>query len=137
MGFIFLVFRIENIVHPSEGCFSDVRGPFRTQNRRYENCSHFWEISSTFWGVEHFRFWGVDKYLQPMFPYRVKYTESESDIQNNNLFVQNTPTMPKYIRFFGFLGKFSRKSKIHIFQKIRFQNDQRFMAIFMARLWRA
>ena len=34
-----------------EGCFSDVRGPFRTQDPknipkspRYENCSHFWDI---------------------------------------------------------------------------------------------
>ena len=36
-----------------KGCFSDVRGPFRTQNpktsptnSRYENCSHFWDV---FW----------------------------------------------------------------------------------------
>ena len=29
------------------------------------------------------------------------------------------------------------KIKIHIFKRNRFQNDQRFMAIFMARLWRA
>ena len=38
---------------PSEGCFSDVRGPIRTTNPKqsqkdcqYENCSHFWEC---FW----------------------------------------------------------------------------------------
>ena len=35
-------------------CISDVRGPFRTKNPRYEICSHFWE---------NVRFWGVEKYL--------------------------------------------------------------------------
>ena len=37
--------------YPSEGCFSDVRGPFRTNspktsqtNSSYENGSHFWDI---------------------------------------------------------------------------------------------
>ena len=69
-----------------------------------------------------------------MFPYRVKDTESEYDIQNNDLLYKIEQKMPKYIRFFR---KCLRKSKIHIFQKNRFQNDQRFMAIFMARLWRA
>ena len=38
-------------MYPSEGCFSDVRGPFRTQNPKniqqngqYEDCSHFLNI---------------------------------------------------------------------------------------------
>ena len=40
------------------------------------------------WGIDCFRFMGsknVETNLQPMFPYRVKCTESESDIQNINL----------------------------------------------------
>ena len=69
-----------------------------------------------------------------MFPYRVKYNESESDIQNNDLLYK---THQKYQNTFEFFRTFSRNSKIHIFQKFRFQNDQRFMAICMARLWRA
>ena len=38
-------------LNPSEGCFSDVRGPLRTnkpqnipQHISYENCSQFWRI---------------------------------------------------------------------------------------------
>ena len=53
------------------------------QNPWYENCSHLWE-NYRFWD----RFLGskdVQKYIQPMFPYTEKYTESESDIQNNDL----------------------------------------------------
>ena len=38
--------------------------------------------SETFF--EHFRR-NVQKYIKTMFPYRVKYTESEYDIQNNDL----------------------------------------------------
>ena len=69
-----------------------------------------------------------------MFPYTVKFTESESDIQNINSLhkthQQCQNTLKKH--------KKNRTSKIHIFQKKkRFQNDQCFMAIFMARLWRA
>ena len=69
----------------------------RTQNPRYENCSHFQE-KIDFWGVE-IRFLeskNVEKYLYTMFPYTEKYTESESDIQNNDLLykidqqIQNT-----------------------------------------------
>ena len=41
-----------------------------------------------------------------MFPYRVKYTESESDTTNYNSFTQ-TQKMPKHFRFFG---NFSNKS---------------------------
>ena len=49
-----------SLVRTSEryfGCFSDVRGPFRTNNppkspkiskqRSYENCSHFWKIEKS------------------------------------------------------------------------------------------
>ena len=68
-----------------------------------------------------------------MFPYTEKYTESVSDIQNNDLLYKLHET---YQNTFEILEK-TRKSKIHIFQKKRFQNDQRCMAIFMARLWRA
>ena len=50
-------------------------------------------------GPKVFDFW-VEKNLWPMFPYRVKYTESESDIQNYNLLLK-TPKMPKYFRTFG------------------------------------
>ena len=71
-----------------------------------------------------------------MFPYRVKYNESESDIQNNNLLYEIDPKAKIHSKFCKMLKLFE-KTKIHIFQKIRFQNDQRFMAIFMARLWRA
>ena len=35
-----------------------------------------------------------------MFPYRVKYSESECDIQNNDLLYKINQTMPKYIRCF-------------------------------------
>ena len=42
-----------DIYYPSEGCFSDVRGPFRTKNPKNihkniscEDCSHFWDIFS-------------------------------------------------------------------------------------------
>ena len=38
-------------IPPSEGCFSDVRGPFRSKdppkyqnNPQYKDCSHFWDI---------------------------------------------------------------------------------------------
>jgi hypothetical protein len=48
--------------------------------------------------------------------------------------VQNTPKTPKYIRKFG---EIFEKIKNPYFSKIRSQNDQRFMAILMARLWRA
>ena len=70
-----------------------------------------------------------------MFPYRVKYTESEYDIQNNGLLYkidqicQNTSEiLEKEKRTF---------QKSIVFKKTRFQNDQRFIAIFMARHWRA
>ena len=36
-----------------------------------------------------------------MFPYTVKYTESESDIQICNLLYKNRPNTPKYFRKFG------------------------------------
>ena len=40
-----------------------------------------------------------------MFPYRVKYTESESDIQKKKeIIIQNTPKTPKYIRTCGTIG---------------------------------
>ena len=47
-----------------------------------------------------------------MFPYRDKYTESESDIKNYNLFYK-TPKMPKYFLTFWKLFK-----KIEKFKKI-------------------
>ena len=69
-----------------------------------------------------------------MFPYRAKYNESESDIQNNDLLYKINQTCKNTFELLDF---FLKISKIHIFQKSRFQNDQRFMAICMARLWRA
>ena len=73
----------------SEGCFCDLRGPFRTKNPRYENCSHFWEQKYiVFFGGRTFSIWGsknVETYLQSMFPYTEKYTESEYEIQNKDL----------------------------------------------------
>ena len=46
----FLPWDVSATLYPSEGCFSDVRGPFRTENPQksqtnssYENCSHFCE----------------------------------------------------------------------------------------------
>ena len=69
-----------------------------------------------------------------MFLYTVKDTESESDIQNINLLYK---THQQHQNTFLENTKSSRKPKIHILQTLRFQNDQRFMAMFMARLWRA
>ena len=70
-----------------------------------------------------------------MFPYKVKYTESEYDIQNNYLLYkidqqcQNT---------FEILENKKRENQKSIFfKKNRFQINQRFMASFMARFWRA
>ena len=53
-----------------------------------------------FFGGRFVSFWGGRKYLQPMFPYRVRYTESESDIKNSNYYTK-TPTTPNYFRTFG------------------------------------
>ena len=55
------------------GCFSDVRGN-----------------KSIFGGSIVFYFW-AEKYLSPMFPYRVKYTESESDIKKLQFLLQKHP----------------------------------------------
>ena len=41
----------------------------------YDNCSHFWE---------NVRFCFLENYFKIMFSYTVKYTDSESDIQNTN-----------------------------------------------------
>ena len=63
-----------------------VTGPFRTQNPRYENCSHFWE-NVRFLGVGKFRFWGstnVGNISLKYVPIYRKNAESEYDIQNNN-----------------------------------------------------
>ena len=68
-----------------------------------------------------------------MFPYTDKYTESESDIQNNNLLYKALPNVEIYLKSSTNL----EKNKNPYFSKKRFQNDQRFMAICMARLWRA
>ena len=68
-----------------------------------------------------------------MFPYTVKYTESESNIQNINLLYKHTNNVKIHLKKI----QKTRKSKTHLFQKNRFQNDQRFMAMFMARFWRA
>ena len=40
-----------------------------------------------------------------MFPYRVKYTESESDIQNYNLFYKNTNNAKLLSNFWNILEK--------------------------------
>ena len=47
-----------------------------------------------------------------MLAYRVKYTESESDINNYNLFYKNTKK-PKYFRNLGYFSKKSEKIKIN------------------------
>ena len=66
-----------------------------------------------------------------MFPYTVKYTESESDIQITNLLFKTHKTCQNTLLK---NTNISRKSKTHIFRKFRFQNYQRFMAINL--LWR-
>ena len=48
-----------------------------------------------------------------MFPYRVKYNESESDIQKYQFIVQNRPKTPKYFRTFGKVGKTEKLQKNH------------------------
>ena len=68
-----------------------------------------------------------------MFPYTVKYTESESDIQDINLLYN---THQQHQNTFSENTK-NEKIKIPYFSKHRFQNYQRFMAICMARRWRA
>ena len=65
-----------------------------------------------------------------MFPYTEKYTESESDIQNNNLLYKTHQQCQTTFVFFENVVKLE-KIKINIFRKIRSQNDQRFMAIIM------
>ena len=47
------------------------------ENSSYENCSHCWAKVRYFFFKHHFK---------TMFSCTVKYTESESDIQNINLF---------------------------------------------------
>ena len=48
-----------------------------------------------------------------MFPYRVKYTESESDIKVTISFTK-TPNMPTYFQNFGKHQKSRKLSKMHI-----------------------
>ena len=74
-------FKIDAIP-PSDGCFSDVRGPFRTHNP--QNIKKKWSVRKL---LTAFLFVGKDvhKFIKPMFLYRSKYKESESDITNNDL----------------------------------------------------
>ena len=63
------------------------------KNPRYENCSHFWE-NVRFGGSKSFDL-GVEKCRKislKYLPVYRKYTESESDIQNNNLFYKTDQT---------------------------------------------
>ena len=46
-----------------------------------------------------------------MFPYRVKYTESEYDIQNNDLLYKMPPKRQKYFRKFGKIQKIWKNTK--------------------------
>ena len=87
-------------LYPSEGCFSYLRGPFRTKDPRYENCSHFCDLFR-FGGIEQFRFLGVDKCRNISLKYvpiyrklhriRIRHSKYKS-------IIQNTPTTPKYFQ---------------------------------------
>ena len=87
-----------------------------------------------FWGSIFFDLWGRKMSLKYV-PYTEKYTESESDIQSDNLLYKRHQQCQN--TFLKNTEKKMRKSNFHTFQKNRFQNDQRFMKIFVARLWRA
>ena len=78
-------------------------GPtIQKQNPRYENCSHFWE--HCLFGGRTFSIWGgVEKCSKNNLTYvpiyRVKYTESEYDIQNNNFFYKTDPKCQKMFEY--------------------------------------
>ena len=49
-----------------------------------------------------------------MFPYRVKYTESESDIQNNDLLYKINPKYQNTFDLLENVGKFEKEQKKHV-----------------------
>ena len=53
-----------------------------------------------------------------MFPYRVKYTESEYDIQNIDLLYKIDQQMPKYFRFVGNVWNVLKKSEIKKIERL-------------------
>ena len=124
--------------YKSSGVFriqtSDVRGPFRTQNPRKSQKQ--WSVRKLFTLLGCFL-----NFFEKMFKNTFKpCSHIELNTQNPNPIFKITICFTKYTKnakIHSIFWKISRKSKIHIFQKIRFQNDQRFIAIFMARLWRA
>ena len=65
------------------GCFSDVRGPLRTNNPQQSQTKEFVLKTFTLLG----RFWTCVQKCEKrrIFPIYRKYNESKLDIQNNNL----------------------------------------------------
>ena len=50
-----------------------------------------------------------------MFPYTVKYTESEYDMQNEDLLYKIHPKCPKYFQQIGTFGKTFEKNTTYMF----------------------
>ena len=82
------------------------------KNGQYENCSHFWDIFLKFFEKN------LKKSFWTMFLYRVKYNESESDIQNNDLLYK---TNQKYQKPFDFFVIFWKFQKYIFFKKFDFK----------------
>ena len=85
-------------LYPSEGCFSDVRGPFGTknpknilQNTSYENCSHFWNIFSK--NLKTCRKLLLDyvPIYNQIHRIRIRYSKYQ-------FIIENTPKIPKHFR---------------------------------------
>ena len=101
-----LLFQIlaNQLIYPSEWCFSDVRGPFRTKSRKnipqnisYENCSHFYGIL-------------LNNHIFQLLIYRKRHRIRIS-YSKYQFITQNTPTTPKYFRPFRHFGQFLKYNK--------------------------